>query len=197
MVTQKPNILLVTIFNTCVFFVLDFEYCSYNYRAFDIANHFCEWTYNYTHKEHPYFTVIRENAPTKEQKLKFIRAYLDEQGSKEDPEKLLEEVEVFTLGCHLLWSMWGVVNADFSQITFGHWVSIKIFVYYFLFNIQQSFAYQKRAHFENVIRFLVSKINIVGNFFKQTTTRPKINCLPTYLLKKNKILFLNTKLAFK
>ena len=22
---------------------IDFEYCAYNYRGFDIANHFCEW----------------------------------------------------------------------------------------------------------------------------------------------------------
>lgn len=80
--------------------------------------------YNYTNKEHPYFTVTRENTPTREQKLTFIRAYLDEQGSKEDPEKLLEEVDVFMLGSHMLWSLWSVVNADISQITFGYWVSV-------------------------------------------------------------------------
>lgn len=106
-----------------ILFFIDFEYCSYNYRAFDIANHFCEWMYNYTHKEHPYYTFTREDGPSREQKLRFIRAYLDEQGSKEDAEKVLEEVEVFTLGCHMLWSLWSVVNADISQITFGYWVS--------------------------------------------------------------------------
>lgn len=103
----------------------DFEYCSYNYRAFDIANHFCEWVYNYTKKDHPYYTMTPSDAPTKEQKLRFIRAYLDEQGSKENPEEVLQEVEVFMLASHMMWSLWGVVNADISQITFGHWVSFK------------------------------------------------------------------------
>lgn len=117
MVQSSPDILQLNLLFT------DFEYCSYNYRAFDIANHFCEWRYNYTNKDTPYFTVNHENAPTREQQLTFIRAYLDEQGSKEDPEKLLEEVEVFGLGSNMLWSLWSVVNADISQITFGYWVS--------------------------------------------------------------------------
>lgn len=80
--------------------------------------------YNYTNKEHPYYSVNRENAPNRQQKLTFIRAYLDEQGSKEDPEKVLEEVEIFKLGCHMLWCLWSIVNADISQITFGYWVGI-------------------------------------------------------------------------
>lgn len=64
--------------------------------------------------------------------LTFIRVYLDEQGSKEDPEKLLDEVEVFMLAPHMLWSLWGVVNADFSQITFGHWVSSVVWCAFFI-----------------------------------------------------------------
>lgn len=106
---------------------LDFEYCSYNYRAFDIANHFCEWIYNYTNKDHPYFTANPQDAPTKQQKLRFICAYLDEQGSKEDPERVLREVEIFSLGSNMLWSLWSVVNADISQITFGYWVCVNQF----------------------------------------------------------------------
>lgn len=33
--------------------IIDFEYSNYNYRAFDIANHFCEWTADY-HSSQPH-----------------------------------------------------------------------------------------------------------------------------------------------
>lgn len=47
--------------------VIDFEYCSYNYRGFDFANHFCEWTYDYSNQDAPYFWHIEANKPTKMQ----------------------------------------------------------------------------------------------------------------------------------
>ncbi|ERL85362.1 hypothetical protein D910_02782, partial [Dendroctonus ponderosae] len=70
--------------------IIDFEYCSYNYRGFDIANH-------------------------------FIEAYLNEKGSREQPKKLLKEVEVFTLATNFFWSLWAFINADTSEIPFGYW----------------------------------------------------------------------------
>lgn len=57
--------------------LIDFEYCSYNYRGFDIANHFCEWMYKYKLEVHPYYTVDKENFPEKDEQLFFIRAYLE------------------------------------------------------------------------------------------------------------------------
>ncbi|XP_018330011.1 choline/ethanolamine kinase isoform X2 [Agrilus planipennis] len=100
--------------------IIDFEYCSYNYRAFDIANHFAEWLYDYTFKEPPYFEECPDNYPSEAQRLRFIKTYLNEVGSKENPKKVLKEVEVFTLASHFFWSLWGIVNTD-SQITFGYW----------------------------------------------------------------------------
>ncbi|XP_071441100.1 choline/ethanolamine kinase-like isoform X2 [Hetaerina americana] len=47
--------------------IIDFEYCSYNYRGFDIANHFCEWTYDYTLDSHPNFSSCPKAFPTREQ----------------------------------------------------------------------------------------------------------------------------------
>ncbi|CAB0017013.1 unnamed protein product [Nesidiocoris tenuis] len=41
--------------------VIDFEYCSYNYRGFDFANHFCEWFYDYSNQEPPYFYKLESN----------------------------------------------------------------------------------------------------------------------------------------
>lgn len=56
--TRKPELVLI-----------DFEYCSYNYRGFDIANHFVEWQYDYTAAEYPFFHERTGSGPTKEQKV--------------------------------------------------------------------------------------------------------------------------------
>lgn len=49
--------------------IIDFEYCAYNYRGFDLANHFIEWMIDYTNKEYPFFTFERELYPNKEQQV--------------------------------------------------------------------------------------------------------------------------------
>ncbi|KAB0791025.1 hypothetical protein PPYR_02825 [Photinus pyralis] len=101
--------------------LIDFEYCSYNYRAFDIANHFLEWTYDYTEKQQPYFKVTPENYPSNLQRIKYICHYLKETGSAENPLDVLREVEIFSLASHFFWALWSIVNTKSSQITFGYW----------------------------------------------------------------------------
>lgn len=39
------------------------------HRGFDIGNHFCEWTYDYTHHSWPFFKAIPENYPSREQQV--------------------------------------------------------------------------------------------------------------------------------
>lgn len=101
--------------------IIDFEYCSYNYRSFDIANHFVEWTYDYTEPNYPFYKEDLSNYPTDIQRRAFIRAYLDETGSRENPNKVMKEVEVFTLASHFFWALWGLINAETSKIPFGYW----------------------------------------------------------------------------
>ncbi|XP_065321844.1 choline/ethanolamine kinase-like isoform X2 [Gordionus sp. m RMFG-2023] len=55
---------------------IDYEYSAYTYRGFDIANHFCEWTMDYTFKEYPYFSLHSDNFPTKDQQRLFLEVYL-------------------------------------------------------------------------------------------------------------------------
>uniref|UniRef100_A0A2L2Y177 Choline kinase alpha n=1 Tax=Parasteatoda tepidariorum TaxID=114398 RepID=A0A2L2Y177_PARTP len=110
---------------------IDFEYCSYNFRAFDIANHFCEWICDYSSLEYPHFTVKSEEYPTISQQLNFIRSYLknfesscaDTEISDEvnNEEHVLHEVSIFVLASHFLWTLWAMVNAQNSQIQFGYW----------------------------------------------------------------------------
>ncbi|XP_019877503.2 choline/ethanolamine kinase [Aethina tumida] len=101
-------------------YIIDFEYCSYNYRSFDIANHFVEWTYDYTEKDPPYYREDKSNYPTELQRMRFVKAYLNELGSRENPKKVLKEVEVFTMASHFFWSLWAFINVDTSQIPFGY-----------------------------------------------------------------------------
>ncbi|KAF9556562.1 hypothetical protein BGW38_009190, partial [Lunasporangiospora selenospora] len=55
--------------------VIDFEYAGYNTRAFDIANHFCEWTADY-HSDRP--SVLHpDRYPTKSEQFNFLEAYVE------------------------------------------------------------------------------------------------------------------------
>ncbi|KAJ1662987.1 hypothetical protein EV178_005398 [Coemansia sp. RSA 1646] len=55
--------------------VVDFEYAGYNYRGFDIANHFCEWMADYYHPEHPHL-LDPAQYPTDKQRHGFLRTYV-------------------------------------------------------------------------------------------------------------------------
>ncbi|KAG0050954.1 hypothetical protein BGZ83_004247 [Gryganskiella cystojenkinii] len=55
--------------------VIDFEYAGYNTRAFDIANHFCEWTADY-HSDRP--SILHpDRYPTRTEQLNFLEAYME------------------------------------------------------------------------------------------------------------------------
>lgn len=49
--------------------IIDFEYCAYNYRGFDVANHFVEWTIDYRVDESPYYSLLPENFPNRDQQV--------------------------------------------------------------------------------------------------------------------------------
>ncbi|XP_038562183.1 choline kinase alpha isoform X2 [Micropterus salmoides] len=110
--------------------LIDFEYSSYNYRGFDIGNHFCEWMYDYNCDEFPFFKVNAQAYPSKAQQLHFIESYLREfdQGfdnlSEEDQMKVKEELYVevnrFSLASHFFWGLWSIIQARLSTIEFGY-----------------------------------------------------------------------------
>ncbi|XP_076310732.1 choline kinase alpha-like isoform X2 [Tachypleus tridentatus] len=126
---QEGNILLPERQNSNedkVIFI-DFEYCSYNYRGFDIANHFLEWCYDYSLPEYPHFTIKMENFPSKEQQLNFIHEYMksytrDSLINIEMQDEILREVQVFSLASHLFWTLWSISSGYCSTIRFGYWV---------------------------------------------------------------------------
>lgn len=106
--------------------IIDFEYCAYNYRAFDIANHFLEWTYDYTNNQFPYFHYRPSSYPNEEQIDNFLVSYLmsvngsNEIPSVEEKKQLLKEISLFSLASHLFWGIWAIVNIH-QEIEFGYW----------------------------------------------------------------------------
>lgn len=107
--------------------LIDFEYSSYNYRGFDIGNHFCEWVYNYHHDEWPFYKAQLSDYPTREQQLHFFRSYLlescPELGEEErcvQVNAMVIEVNRFALASHFFWGLWSILQAKISTIQFGY-----------------------------------------------------------------------------
>ncbi|KAJ2498718.1 hypothetical protein GGH96_004076 [Coemansia sp. RSA 1972] len=129
--------------------VVDFEYAGYNYRGFDIANHFCEWMADYHRSTEPH--LLDPSAyPTQAQRHAFLRTYIKSNAfldanmranphvvesddadalravsmSDERVHELVremeEEVRVFVPASHLHWGVWGLVQAASSEIEFDY-----------------------------------------------------------------------------
>lgn len=114
--------------------IIDFEYCSYNYRGFDLANHFLEWTFDYSNKDYPFFFHNKQQFPDSVQKKAFLDTYLktshlirgqvdvpvDEIVEKAERDLLEREIDFFKRASHLFWSLWAIVYCD-QEIEFGYW----------------------------------------------------------------------------
>ncbi|KAJ8381461.1 hypothetical protein SKAU_G00022390 [Synaphobranchus kaupii] len=110
--------------------LIDFEYSSYNYRGFDFGNHFCEWVYDYTYDQWPFYKANMENYPSREQQLHFFRNYLAESGGYSEStmhedqarieEEMITEANRYALASHFLWGLWSIIQARLSKIEFGY-----------------------------------------------------------------------------
>lgn len=40
---------------------IDYEYCNFNYKAYDLANFMNEVTYNYAYDKNPYYDYVAKN----------------------------------------------------------------------------------------------------------------------------------------
>jgi ethanolamine kinase len=114
--------------------VIDYEYAYYNYRAFDIANHFCEYAG---------FEMDWSKFPDQATQLAFLKRYLEvynhnmgvkkavKEGdtnrevplippSDEELHQFYVEVNKFTLASHLYWGIWALAQAKISVIDFDY-----------------------------------------------------------------------------
>ncbi|KAG8440143.1 hypothetical protein GDO86_006079 [Hymenochirus boettgeri] len=127
---QEGNILLLSSnssFSRDRLMLIDFEYSSYNYRGFDIGNHFCEWVYNYHHDEWPFYKANLCDYPNKDQQHHFFHSYLKElspelsEGEcRVQEEAMILEVNRFALASHFFWGLWSILQAKMSTIEFGY-----------------------------------------------------------------------------
>ncbi|KAG1757299.1 protein kinase subdomain-containing protein PKL/CAK/ChoK [Suillus lakei] len=103
--------------------VVDFEYASPNPVAFDIANHFNEWTADYRSST-PHL-LDSSRYPTMEERQNFYRAYLTHSRPTDTctssvpslrPEvevsQLERQVRIWSPASHGMWSVWGIVQAQ-------------------------------------------------------------------------------------
>ncbi|KAI4371486.1 hypothetical protein MLD38_019714 [Melastoma candidum] len=101
--------------------IIDYEYSSYNPIAFDIANHFCEMAADY-HSDTPHVLDFGKY-PDLEERRRFVHGYLSHSGktpSDAEVEKLLEDVEKYTLASHLFWGLWGIISEHINEIDFDY-----------------------------------------------------------------------------
>ncbi|XP_002737227.1 ethanolamine kinase 1-like [Saccoglossus kowalevskii] len=98
---------------------VDYEYGTFNYQAFDIADHFAEYA--------GVDEVDYNRYPEKEYQLKWLHKYLSDwytmRGinkyvTKKDTEILYVQVNKFVLACHLFWGLWALIQSANSAIDF-------------------------------------------------------------------------------
>jgi len=102
-------------------YFIDFEYGAYNYEAYEIGNHFCEYA--------GVDDVDYNLYPDKPYQLKWLRRYLEHSAreknkdcpqsvTENDVERLYVLVNKFALAAHYWWGVWGILQACFSTIDF-------------------------------------------------------------------------------
>ncbi|KAK0570812.1 hypothetical protein LWI29_006835 [Acer saccharum] len=96
-------------------YFIDFEYGSYNYRGYDIGNHF---------NEYAGYDCDYSLYPNKEEQYHFFRHYLlpdkPDEVSDKDLEALYVEANTFMLASHILWALWALIQAKMSPIDFDY-----------------------------------------------------------------------------
>lgn len=145
---HSQNILLLD--KTQKIILIDYEYSSYNYRGYDIANFFNEATIDYNVTEYPYYSLDDKKYPSEYDLIDFIKYYLfffkfdekifDEilvqndddyfkQIIKENAsldefnaeiEEIFEEVRVCTMLSHYYWVLWSVFMSKNPDIQFDY-----------------------------------------------------------------------------
>jgi len=121
---------------------IDYEFAGYNYRAFDIANHFNEWMYDYGRKDFPFYHRNTDKYPSMKEQERWVRTYIKtfleqhqmQQENNRGPAEtsileekyfqeshILSEIAVFSLASHFLWTLWSLKQAQNSNIPFAYY----------------------------------------------------------------------------
>lgn len=105
---------------------IDYEYAGWNYRGFDLANLYCEVYFNNSTKKWPYFDFDADRKCWNSKQFQnfcvyYLREYMDRrQISEEDLLSLQHEVRTFEPLSHLVWGLWGLIQAQKDSSSFGY-----------------------------------------------------------------------------
>ncbi|VDO95942.1 unnamed protein product [Soboliphyme baturini] len=127
---QEGNIMLPEHLSDVTF--IDFEYAGYNFRAFDIANHFCEWSIAYGGEKWPYFVISSDDLPTTEQQREFCTSYFEALGvsiSEQMIDAMCQEISCFVPVSHFFWAVWSLLHCETSKIEFGYKVDFSNYLF--------------------------------------------------------------------
>lgn len=126
-------------------YLIDFEYGSYNFRGYDIANHF---------NEYAGFECDYSLYPDKDSQYHFFRHYLSpdnpELASESELEVIYVETNCYALASHLYWAFWAIVQAKYSPINFDY------LEYYFL---RYNEYRKQKDHFISLGQSFLSRTN--------------------------------------
>uniref|UniRef100_A0A0E0M1N7 ethanolamine kinase n=1 Tax=Oryza punctata TaxID=4537 RepID=A0A0E0M1N7_ORYPU len=96
-------------------YFIDFEYGSYSYRGYDIANHF---------NEYAGYDCDYSLYPDKDSQYHFFRNYLQPDRPSEvqvqDLDALYVETNTYRLASHIYWALWALIQAKVSPIDFDY-----------------------------------------------------------------------------
>ncbi|KAJ3067093.1 Ethanolamine kinase [Podochytrium sp. JEL0797] len=112
----NPNNIIYNATSNKIDFI-DYEYGSYNPRGFDLGNHFCE---------HAGFDCEWDLYPSPEFQKTFLREYLVESLGPDHPVtdadvmQLYAEANKYSLAANLGWAIWGLVQAEISDLDFDY-----------------------------------------------------------------------------
>uniref|UniRef100_A0A0K0ED01 Choline/ethanolamine kinase n=2 Tax=Strongyloides stercoralis TaxID=6248 RepID=A0A0K0ED01_STRER len=107
--------------------VIDYEYCCYNYRGFDISQIFCEMCIDYSSNSKYGYEINQELMGSEEEYLIFISEYLKEiykikniivskEQFEKDVSQLLVESKIFIQVVNLYWGLWNIRQALISTL---------------------------------------------------------------------------------
>lgn len=107
--------------------LIDFEYASQNYRAYEFGNFFCECCIdNFASEKSGGFQLLKDRFPSKKTRTEFFQCYLKElncspgEVSQSQIDSLLLEAHYGVLSSHLFWGLWAIIQAEDSNISWGY-----------------------------------------------------------------------------
>ncbi|KAE9417149.1 hypothetical protein Angca_009699, partial [Angiostrongylus cantonensis] len=92
--------------------LIDFEFSSYNYRGFDLANYFCASAIKHNVQEFPHYKIDLNKLENQPVKIEFCKEYVQEAKKLNIHIKsefsLLWEIDYFTPVVHLFWAIFNL-----------------------------------------------------------------------------------------